>query len=57
MRTNDMGQPSRKCTKKNEETPIVVTGPLKSKKDPQFHGTGGTRTPTFQNEWELCTLP
>ena len=54
MKTDDIGQPSSKQTKKNEKTLIVVRGPLKSKKDPQFHGTGGPRTPTFQNKWELC---
>ena len=43
-------------SEKNEETPIVDRGPSKNKKDPQFHGTGGPRTPTFQNEWELCVI-
>ena len=55
MRTNDIGKSSQ-INKENEETLIVVRGPLKNKKDPQFHGTGGPRTPTFQNEWELCVI-
>ena len=34
---------NQRNSEKNEETPIVVREPLKSKKDPQFHGTGGPR--------------
>lgn len=39
-------------TKKNK----IVMGPSKIKKDPHFVGTGGPRTPIFQNQWELCIV-
>ena len=53
MTYDNLLENKQRNSEKNEETPIVDRGPLKSKKDPQFHGTGGPRTPTFQNEWEL----